>query len=194
MPEQQPFYKMDRVDRVIAKFASLDNPTQGDLNLVRTVASVERGLLKYRLKGHQMDQDQLENEKHRSQRLGRHMERTGDKKPHPKCHAHAIVPGGHPSSEATRAILALFKLRIDDPYNGCWLPGKKNDLPNMPKKLENAAPHLSLHREEYYEWLDGYINLLNATDRNTLIQQLQFIEHRLQTGAFPPEIIEGKKR
>ncbi|MCW8125698.1 AHH domain-containing protein [Microbulbifer halophilus] len=183
-----------RVDRAIAQFADLENPTRADLNRVRTISRIEQNLEKYRKAGlEKIPEDELKEEKHKSSRLGRHMLATGDAKPHSKCHAHAIVAGGAPEADATRAVLAWFQVRIDDPTNGCWLPGTKAVVHMMPHWLQRAAPHLSLHRGEYYEWVSRFISLDMIGSREDLIRELKFLEHRLQSGAFPPEIVEGRK-
>jgi len=190
---QKKFFEKDLVDREIDRFASLDKPTRGDLNRVRSLARLQLKLKKYRAGADKMTEVEIEAEKHSCRRLGQHMTAAGDPRPHKLCHAHAIVSGGHEYAAELRAVLAWFKLRIDDPHNGCWLPGTKEALSQMPERLRNAAPHLSIHRREYYEWIEGFLSFETVDTRGKLVEALNFLEHRLQSGAYPPEVVTGRK-
>lgn len=51
---EKKFHEMDRVDRAIADFATIEKPTVGDLNKVRVIARLEKRLDKYRTRGESM--------------------------------------------------------------------------------------------------------------------------------------------
>ena len=67
---------------VIDNYATLDKPTQGDLNGIKAVAQVERGLDIYRAATKNMSIDALEDERHQSSLLSSHMSAEGDPRPH----------------------------------------------------------------------------------------------------------------
>jgi hypothetical protein len=191
IPESpKPYYQKDVLDNAIDDFARKDKPTQTDLNRVGTIASIQAGLDKYRAAAAGMSQSQLRNEAHDSTRLGRNMEATDGKCRPPRCHAHAIVSGGHTRAAQARAVLAWLKLRIDDPYNGCWLPENTKATPHS--LFPNAVPHSRIHRAYYYQWVAGTILLVK--DRSRLLFELKMIALQLQQGTLPPHIMLPKNR
>jgi len=189
MPAKK-YFEMDRVDCAIANFASIENPTRADLNRVLTVAQVECELDIYRIEAWGISRDELEAEAHDSQRLGRHMELANDPRPHELCDAHAIVSGAHKEAAGLRAVIAWFKLRIDDPCNGCWLPRSTAAVSQMPTRLRNAVPHSRIHRKKYYRWLERLIDLDIVEDLSDLRNTLRQVETRLQNGSIRPQIME----
>lgn len=195
LPKAKKFYEMDPVDRAVADFSVLENPQPSDLHLVRTVAQVQRGLDIYRAQAEGMTVEEMEEEKHNSKRLGRYMTQDGDPRPHKLCDAHAIVSGAHKQSAELRGILALFGLRVDDPFNGCWLPANTDAVPHMPDRLRNAVPHSRIHRKKYYGWLrDEVLNILLIKSKEQLVEALRFVEFRLQSGKYPQKIMEPARK
>lgn len=81
----------------------------------------------------------------------------------PNVAAHAIVSGSHPEAKAARKILAKFKIRIDDPDNGVYLPRDARFIPH--EKMPDAACHSKVHTGEYY------INVTNIL--NTATSELE---------------------
>ena len=189
MPKQK-FHEMHRVDRAIDNFASIENPTEADLNRVGTVAQVESILDIYRAEGINMSDRELLEEKHVSLRLGKHMTVDGDPRPHELCDAHAIISGAHRDAARLRAVLAWFQRRIDDSINGCWLPKNTKALSFMPDWLRKAVPHSQIHRRKYYSWLQRLINLDTIDTDQKLVETLRFVEHRLQSGTLPSYIMQ----
>ncbi|MDN3638770.1 AHH domain-containing protein [Simiduia curdlanivorans] len=188
----QKYVFKDPVSRKIDWFASLDKPTLSDLRAVETIAQIECGLDTYRCSVEKMSQIELEAEAHQSKRLAEFMEITSDPRPHPKCHAHAIVSGHHKLAVTQRAVLAWLKVRIDDPVNGCWLPRNTAAKSEMPSSLKNAVPHSRIHRYNYYFWLDRVISFELTTTPDSLMKALKMIELRLQAGK-PPSYVMNKK-
>lgn len=185
-------HEKDLLDHAIERFSALEKPAKSDLNLVRVFAQVERGLDEYRAKAKRMSVEELEDEQHRSSMLARFLDASGDPKPHPKCHAHAIVSGAHKYAAELRAILAWHKLRIDDPDNGCWLPENTAAKVLMPPRLKNAVPHSRIHRYNYYFWLNGHIDpALNSTQEG-LRSTLRMVATRLQSGTQPAYVLNKK--
>lgn len=182
-------HEMDRVERAIDSFSKLPNPKPQDLAHVAIVSQVELGIEKYRNSASDMTRKELRDEAHQSSRLAKHLEQIGDFKPHKNCHAHAIVSGSHKNSAPMRAILALHKLRIDDAYNGCWLPENTNAVKLMPKRLKNAVPHSRIHRYNYYFWLGKLINLVKIDSSDELKYTLKTIGLQLQAGVQPSYVM-----
>jgi hypothetical protein len=154
---------------------------------------VEQGLidmLVYTMSGQSMSRSALEKECHDSSKLGERMAVVNDGKPHKLCHAHAIISGGHPKAVTLRAIMAKFGVRIDDPVNGCWLPENTAALKEMPSRLQSAVPHSRIHRNNYYFWLGSYVKMSITKDTSYLRFQLGMVETALQSGNFPPYVME----
>ncbi len=192
LPLEKPYAFKSRTELAIEKFAEKENPTEADLNAVLVVGQVEEGIAKilgYIKDGWNMSRGDLEKETHTSQLLGERLALSNDPKPHPKCHAHAIVSGGHPKAVTLRAVMAKFKVRIDDPDNGCWLPENTEAKKVMPERLRNAVPHSRIHRHNYYFWLSSYIRMSTTVDEKYLRFQLSMIENALRESSFPPYVM-----
>ena len=187
--ENKKFYQKDRLDLAIDDFAKLDKPTIADLNRVGTIGQVQERLEAYRTQGQKMSIEELEGEKHNSQRMGALMAASGDPRPHTLCDAHAIISGEHASAAKLRAVLAWFQRRIDDPVNGCWLPRNTAAKAQMPRRLRNAVPHSRIHRKHYYQWLETLVNLPLIKSDKMLVQTLEMIELKLQSSTFPERVM-----
>ena len=187
------YYLKNQLDNIIDHFATLKNPTDTDLAGVAVAASVQAGIDKYRAAAANMSLDQLEEEKHDSDRLARHlMVATGRSRPPARCHAHAIISGGHKEAAKLRAVLAWLKMRIDDPDNGCWLPENTAATPHP--LFRNAVPHSRIHRHNYYRWLQTIITMQNMKTQSRLRMALKLIGRQLQDHTFPPDIMLPKGR
>lgn len=180
---------MNKVDWLIAEFAKKDKPTVADFMRLRTIGGLYDGLDNYRTAAAKMSANQIKTEKHSSRRLGRHMTRAGDGRPSPRCDAHAIISGGHKLAVAMRGILAWLGMRVDDPFNGCWLPRDWQDRVHMPNYLRNGVPHCRIHHDKYYFWLNKYINLATIQNQDQLTNALRMVRVALQNGAVPPEVM-----
>ncbi|MFL0809136.1 MAG: AHH domain-containing protein [Agarilytica sp.] len=139
-----------------------------------------------------MSKTDLRKEEHNSELLASHMTSMGELRPHKLCHAHAIVSGGHPGAAGLRAILAHFKVRIDDPDNGCWLPKNTDAKKSMPTKLRNAVPHSRIHRSNYYTWTSRILDFSRVKSNNRLRFELNMIERLLQQGNHPAWVMNKK--
>lgn len=184
-----------RVDIAVESFAKKENPSVADLHAVVVAGRVEEGIqkyLKYRADAHNMSKADLKKEQHSSELLTQHMTAFGEPRPHKLCDAHAIVSGGHPRAAALRAILAHFKLRIDDPDNGCWLPKNTEAKKQMPTRLRNAVPHSRIHRANYYTWMERILDLSRIKNQGKLRFELNMIERVLQDGSHPLWVMNKK--
>ena len=186
------YVELDLVGRAIATFAWLEKPTPSAMNSVKCTAQVLMGIEKYQADASGMTPKQLRQEAHQSQRLGAHMHSTGDMRPHRLCDAHAIVSGAHPLAAGARLVLAVYDIRIDDPFNGCWLPCNTKARFRMPNWLKCAVPHSRIHRWHYYEWINDIISKTNIESREHLITELRMIEFKLQTSTFGPTVMKYK--
>ncbi len=173
---------MDRVERAENNAASKAVLTEHDLVGVAIVAQIETKLDEYRYGAEEMKRKTLVKEEHDSAQLGNHLAIDGDPKPHKKCHAHAIVSGAHKQAAPLRTVLAHFKLRIDDSYNGCWLPENTKAKAVMPRRLKRAVPHSRIHRFNYYFWLKSLINMTSISEQDHLKYTLKTIGQQLQAG------------
>ncbi len=118
-------------------------------------------------------------EEHSADRLCRHIKAQGVKRP-PNVAAHAIVSGSHPEAKAARKILAKFKIRIDDPDNGVYLPRDSRFIPH--EEMPYAAAHAKVHTEEYYI---NVTNILNTTTSSFECRvALKLIAKKLRDGTL----------
>ncbi|MES2674458.1 MAG: AHH domain-containing protein [Pseudomonadota bacterium] len=177
-------YEKNRVDLAIDEFAKLEKPTVADLNRVKTQASIQNGIDRYRIGAVGMSDKQLETERHSSKRMACYMTASTDARPSSYCDCHAIVSGKHESAAPMRAIMAWCLMRIDDPRNGCWLPRNWDARPHMPSWLKGAVPHQGLHNPEYYQWMATTINIRFIGGLDDLIVALKMIRTNLQGGSL----------
>lgn len=188
----KPYALKNKTERIVDNFAKLENPTLADLNQVKVEAQVQFGIEQYRAGAANIDEIELEAEKHDSARLARHLEEAGDPRPNKYCHAHAIIAGNHPEAVKLRAVLAWRKMRIDDSHNGCWLPQNTAAKIHMPARLSNAVPHSRIHRFNYYFWLNSRITLASVPTFEALAHILNLVERALQSSAFPDYVMKRK--
>lgn len=136
-------------------------------------------LSRYYSSGCKFNKNELLKEEHKPSRLGRHIKYTG-KKRQPNTAAHAIVSGSHPEAIAARKILAKWKIRIDDPDNGVFLPRDSRYIPH--KDMPSAANHAKLHTDEYY--LNVTNMLRSAQSKTECRMTLRLIADELRNGSF----------
>ncbi|GAA6166789.1 AHH domain-containing protein [Sessilibacter corallicola] len=177
------------VERILVQFSKIKKPTMADFMAFRTRAQVGDYLDKYREKAASMTNAQLQGEVHSSSRMARYMRRAGDPRPSKYCDAHAIISGNHFDAMTLRLLLAWAGIRIDDPFNGCWLPRDWEHRRHMPNHLRNAVPHRRIHHQQYYLWLNARIQPGLIKNTNQLINTLRIIRVALQTGAVPPNVM-----
>jgi hypothetical protein len=183
MPIPEPaekYYLKTALDRAIDNFGKSTNADQQRYRLaeegyISTLASIQAGLEKYRNNASTMQFKTLREETHNSPRLGAHLRAVGKAKPDERCDAHAIVSGAHKHAALARAMLAKYKIRIDDPDNGCWLPRRSKDTPHW--AFTNAIPHSRIHRYNYYRWAWEVVR--TATSEPVMRFTLQRIASRL---------------
>ncbi|WP_158538065.1 AHH domain-containing protein [Corallincola holothuriorum] len=118
-------------------------------------------------------------EKHKPNRLSSHMKATGKSRP-PGVAAHAIVSGGHMEARQARKILAQWKIRIDDPDNGVFLPRNSKYMPHP--ELSEAPNHAKIHTEVYYVNVTRMIGAAQSEEDCRVF--LRVIADQLQKGRF----------
>ena len=186
-PDIKPAFT--HVEKLLVQFANIKHPTLADFMAFRTRIQIGDFLDKYRARTKQMTQLQLQSEKHDSARMGRYMRRAGDPCPSSQCDAHAMISGTHKDALMLRLLLAWAGIRIDDPFNGCWLPRDWDDRKYMPNHLRNAVPHCRIHHKAYYAWLGRMINFTTIKSTDQLINALRLVRGFLQSGAVPPNVM-----
>lgn len=146
------------------------------------IKTTNRGLSllsEYYAQASRMSMKELMSEKHKPSKLSRHMRYVGTNRPS-NVAAHAIVSGNHSEAIAARRILARWKIRIDDPDNGVFLPRDSRFIPH--NELPNAVNHAKLHSNEYY--LNVTNMLGRSTSQNECRSALRLIALELQNGDF----------
>ena len=184
--------QMDRVERIIFNKSNQEEIVEADLVDVAIVAQIETKLDEYRNQAQEMSRKALRAEEHQSARLAYHLALAGDEKPSNACHAHAIVSGAHKRAAPLRALMAFHKVRIDDVYNGCWLPQNTKAKTSMPERLKNAVPHSRIHRFNYYFWLRQILNTQKTRTPDDVKYTLKTVGHQLQAGTQPDYVMLKK--
>lgn len=172
--------------------AEKDAYIRHEISHIKSIAKLQTQLDKYQSEASSLDAEELMNEEASSAKLGKNMRASGKPKPNYRWDAHHIVSGSHNEAAALRGIIALLKLRIDDPNNGVWLPRRTADTGQNP--YPRAVPHSRIHRQNYYDWLNE--SLLHIRDLSTFITTLNVIENMLLTANFPKKVmlVKGDKR
>ncbi|UTA49311.1 AHH domain-containing protein [Simiduia sp. 21SJ11W-1] len=161
---------------------------QHERGRIQVIAQVQAGLAKYRQDAKDKDVDELEDEKHCSQRLGDHMRADGFARPGPYWHAHAIVAGCDTRAWQLRALLAECSVGIDDADNGCWLPSRTKYTGQQP--YPKAVPHSRIHRHNYFAWLN--IRFAGVFDERVVRNRLSDTRRDLLHATFPKEVMLPK--
>lgn len=130
--------------------------------------------------GHKMSTEELTSERHDSQRLGEFLSCQGYTKPGDEFEAHALVSGGHRRAEVAREIIAQFKIRIDEPTNGLWLPNYRRNLGQNP---DYSNAHRPVHRKIYYLNITACLEQAMSPLHARAI--LRRVAQGLVTGDFP---------
>lgn len=91
---------------------------------------------------------------------------------------HHLVAGEATTAEKARSILKKFKIGINDPENGAFLPCNSNTPCNAPGPL-----HSKLHTERYYEAVNELLEA--AKTREQAITILDRIRKALLASKFP---------
>ena len=145
----------------------------------RSTIQALSALSAYHKAGKSMSRKDLMSEKHKPRRLGRFMKGTGIQRA-PNTAAHAIVSGSHPEARAARRILAKFKIRIDDPDNGVFLPKSEDYVPHP--EMPDAHNHAKIHTEEYYVNITTVLS--TATSEYECRLALRLIRDKLVDGSL----------
>jgi hypothetical protein len=109
--------------------------------------------------------------------LGRALEASGVSRP-AGYEAHHIVAGNHKRAAVARDILKTFKIGINDPANGVFLPADEST-----QLINGEAIHASLHTKGYFEAVEEALK--EATSREEAIAILRRIGQALQSRTFP---------
>lgn len=168
---------------LLSAHGKLDQNTNNLIN--RVIAETKMRAMKDALQcylehGQNMTEVELKQEKHSSTRLGCHLEASNYEKPCGDFEAHAVVSGGHKRAIAAREILAQFNIRIDEPFNGLWLPNFKRNLHLSP---QYSFAHRSIHKKVYYLNITACLEQAMSPKHARVI--LRRIAQGIVNGRFP---------
>ena len=147
--------------------------------MIRSTVQALSELANYQSDRKGMSRQELQSEDHSPSRLSRHIRATGETRPQ-NVSAHAIVSGSHREAAAARRILAKFKIRIDDPDNGVYLPRDHRFMPH--EDMPDAANHSEIHTREYY--INATNILSTATTELECRTALRLIARKLKEGTL----------
>lgn len=147
--------------------------------MMRGTIQALSALSAYYADAEKMGREELLNEEHDPSRLARHKRATGIKRP-PNTAAHAIVSGAHPEAEAARKILAKYKIRVNDPDNGVFLPRDSRYIPHQ--EMPDAVNHAGVHTKEYYVNVTTILRQTKSAHECRLA--LRLISRELQQGVM----------
>ena len=161
-----------------AEITALAGKLYNKLMMKGTIQALS-ALSKYHSEAKNMTPEQFLRESHDSKRLSKHIKATGISRP-PNVAAHAIISGAHPEATAARKVLAKFKIRIDDPDNGVYLPRDSRFIPH--EKMPAAANHAQVHTDEYYINVTNILNTAKSPAQCRMA--LKLIAQKLQEGTL----------
>jgi hypothetical protein len=90
--------------------------------------------------------------------------------------AHHIVAKGARAAQPAREALVRVGVQVDEAVNGVFLPAAR-------EAISNAANHLTLHTQRYYQAVNQA--LANVETRQDAVEALKMIKDRLLDGSFP---------
>lgn len=154
------------------------------LNIIRReVEFVCQDLEIYRKQGKVLSTEELTSDKGKDGLLRRYMRAKNMGFQPSGTHAHHIVSRGHDYASPSRRRLAKHKIRIDDPVNGVFLPGKKMYV-DLSGKKGCKVNHNEIHTNEYYINVRNYLSRSAAEDYKSMCDALKEIALRLDKGEF----------
>ncbi|MGW0229970.1 AHH domain-containing protein [Actinopolymorpha singaporensis] len=94
-----------------------------------------------------------------------------------------LVPkaSNYVSARRARAILEKYKIHLDEPVNGSWLPHGR-DASKYPNPF-SKSPHQATHSRAYYDALWGLLRRCKNEDQ--VVAVLNYVRAQLDKGIWP---------
>lgn len=142
--------------------------------------ATKEALNNYIRESQSMSMEAMIKEEHNSRRLGDFLSCQGYTRPGDEFEAHALVSGGNPRAAVAREIIAQYKIRIDEPTNGLWLPNFKRNLGQNP---DYSNAHRPVHKKVYYLNITACLEqAMNPMHARVILRR---VAQGLITGDFP---------
>lgn len=185
---ETPQDRLKREQNLASTLAHLKNERMH----IRTLAQIQQRLEEYRKKAEVMTRKEFRMEKHHpTRKLAINLRASGRPQPSLNHTAHHIVLGkGRTQGMAdARLLMFLYKIRINDPDNGAWLPRQKKDKGHW--AMPNAPAHSEIHGHNYETW----VTALTQTAMNEYAFRAALLRIRcmLRDGRHPPQVTQPKK-
>jgi len=185
---ETPQERLKREQELASAFSHLKNERLH----IKTLAQIQQRLDEYRAKAEIMTRKEFRAEKyHPTRKLAMNLRASGRPQPSKNYTAHHIVLGkGRTQGMAdARLLMFLYKIRINDPDNGTWLPRHKKDRGHW--SMPNAPAHSEIHGHNYETWITALTQ--TAMNEHAFRATLQRIRCMLRDGRQPPQVTQPKK-
>ena len=139
-----------------------------------------------------MTRKEFREEKHHpTKKLASNLRASGRPRPSQNHTAHHVVLGkGRTQGMAdARLLMFLYKIRINDPDNGTWLPRAKKDKGHW--SMPNAPAHSEIHGYNYETWVTALTQ--TAMNERAFRAALLRIRSLLRDGRQPLQVTQQKK-
>lgn len=159
---------------------------------ISTLAQIQQRLEDYRKQAETMTRKELRDEKHHpARKLSNNLRAAGRPRPSKNHVAHHIVMGkGRTQGMAdARLLMYLYKIRINDPDNGSWMPRDIKDKGHW--SMPNCPAHAEIHGHNYETWVFALTQ--TAMNEKTFRATLTRIRNLLRDGRQPKQITQAKK-
>jgi hypothetical protein len=185
---ETPQERLQREQELKSAFAHLKNERLH----IKTLAQIQQRLAEYRKKAEAMTRKEFREVKHHpTRKLGINLRASGRPQPSLNHTAHHVVLGkGRTQGMAdARLLMYLYKIRINDPDNGTWLPRYKKDKGHW--SMPNAPAHSEIHGHNYEIWVTALTQ--TAMNEQAFRAALLRIRCMLRDGRQPPQVTQPKK-
>lgn len=180
--------RIKREQELASAFAHLKNERLH----IKALAQIQQRLEEYRKKAEAMTRKEFREEKHHpTRKLGINLRASGRPQPSQNHTAHHMVLGkGRTQGMAdARLLMFLYKIRINDPDNGTWLPRHKKDKGHW--SMPNAPAHSEIHGHNYEIWITALTQ--TAMNEHAFRAALLRARSMLRDGRQPTHVTQPKK-
>lgn len=159
---------------------------------IKTLAQIQQRLSEYRKQADVMTRKEFRDEKHHpARKLASNLRAAGRPRPSKNHVAHHIIMGkGRTQGMAdARLLMFLYRIRINDPDNGTWMPRDIKDKGHW--SMPHCPAHSEIHGHNYETWVFALTQA--AMNEKTFKATLTRIRNLLRDGRQPKEVTQPKK-
>lgn len=159
---------------------------------IKTLAQIQERLEEYRKQASTMTRSDFRNENyHPAKKLASNLRASGRPQPNQNHSPHHIIMGkGRTQGMAdARLLMFLYKIRINDPDNGTWMPRHLKDKGHW--SMPRCPAHSEIHGHNYEIWISTLTQI--AMNEKVFRATLLRIRSLLRDGRQPQQVTQPKK-